>query len=146
MSVSFRLHRQEFKLNSDRLIGSCMRKKAIIIGAGPVGLSAAYQLLTRTDIIPIVLEQSGTIDGSSASYKVSKMDFGLHTSFLRLIRLFFCTQNISYFLRAAGSSNRREGRNGILASVSVYYLFCCPGSLFDTRDRFTHRGAEFVLR
>ena len=66
-----------------------MRKKAIIIGAGPVGLSAAYQLLTRTDIIPIVLEQSGTIDGSSASYKVSKMDFGLHTSFLRLIRLFF---------------------------------------------------------
>jgi len=66
-----------------------MRKKAIIIGAGPVGLSAAYQLLARTEIIPIILEQSGDIKGSSASYKVNRMDFGLHASFSKLIRLFF---------------------------------------------------------
>jgi len=66
-----------------------MRKKAIIIGAGPVGLSAAYQLLTRTDIIPVVLEQSGDIGGLKESYKVNRMDFGLHALFSRLIRLFF---------------------------------------------------------
>ena len=29
-----------------------MAKKAIIIGAGPAGLTAAYQLLNTTDIIP----------------------------------------------------------------------------------------------
>ena len=29
-----------------------MTKKAIIIGAGPAGLTAAYQLLNTTDIIP----------------------------------------------------------------------------------------------
>ena len=66
-----------------------MRKKAIIIGAGPAGLNAAHQLLTRTDIIPIVLEQSGNIGGPAATYKVSRMDFGLHALLSRLIRLFF---------------------------------------------------------
>ena len=34
------------------------QKKAIIIGAGPAGLTAAYELLTRTGIKPIVLEKS----------------------------------------------------------------------------------------
>ena len=66
-----------------------MKRKAIIIGAGPVGLGTAYQLLTRTDITPIILEQSGDIRGSSESYKVSRMDFGLHGLLSRLIRLFF---------------------------------------------------------
>jgi hypothetical protein len=66
-----------------------MSKKAIIIGAGAVGLSAAYQLLTRTDLVPVILEQSGNIEGSSiASYKTNRLDFGLHTLCLRIIRLF----------------------------------------------------------
>ena len=64
-----------------------MKRKAIIIGAGPIGLSAAYQLLTRTDIIPIILEQSGDITEAFASYKVSRMDFEALLS--RIIRLFF---------------------------------------------------------
>ena len=34
------------------------KKTAIIIGAGPAGLTAAYELLTRTDVQPIVLEKS----------------------------------------------------------------------------------------
>ena len=38
-----------------------MQKKAIIIGAGPAGLTAAYELLTRIDILPIILEKSGEI-------------------------------------------------------------------------------------
>nr|MBA2498202.1 NAD(P)-binding protein [Chitinophagaceae bacterium] len=33
-------------------------KKAIIIGAGPAGLTAAYELLHRTNIIPVILEKS----------------------------------------------------------------------------------------
>ena len=31
-----------------------MRRFAIIAGAGPAGLTAAYELLKRTDIVPIV--------------------------------------------------------------------------------------------
>jgi predicted NAD/FAD-binding protein len=33
------------------------RKVAIIAGAGPAGLTAAYELLTRTDILPIILKK-----------------------------------------------------------------------------------------
>jgi monoamine oxidase len=31
-------------------------KTAIVIGAGPAGLAAAYELLTRPDIRPVVIE------------------------------------------------------------------------------------------
>ncbi|MFP5502153.1 MAG: NAD(P)-binding protein, partial [Candidatus Sericytochromatia bacterium] len=41
------------------------QKTAVIIGAGPAGLTAAYELLTRTDIRPIVLERSSHMGGIS---------------------------------------------------------------------------------
>ena len=34
------------------------KKTALIIGAGPGGLTAAYELLKRTDIKPVVIEVS----------------------------------------------------------------------------------------
>ncbi len=58
-------------------------KKAIIIGAGPAGLTAAYELLTKTDIKPIILEQSSDIGGISKTvdYKGNKIDIGGHRFF-----------------------------------------------------------------
>ena len=58
-------------------------KTAIIIGAGPAGLTAAYKLLKETDIKPIVLEESGFIGGISrtAEYKGNRMDLGGHRFF-----------------------------------------------------------------
>ena len=55
-----------------------MRKTAIIIGAGPAGLTAAYELVTRTDIIPIILEQSGDIGGLSRTvvHNGNRIDIG----------------------------------------------------------------------
>ena len=99
-----------------------MRKKAIIIGAGPVGLSAAYHLLTRTDIIPIVLEQSGDILGPKASYKVSRMDFGLHALFSRLIRLFF-TPKTSLASCAQLAHQIEEGGGKIYLHQLVYTTY-----------------------
>src|ERR1700709_868353 len=60
-----------------------MPKKAIIVGAGPAGLTAAYELLTRTDVIPIILEKSGEIGGISrtTNYKGNRMDMGPHRFF-----------------------------------------------------------------
>jgi protoporphyrinogen oxidase len=60
-----------------------MRKTAIIIGAGPAGLTAAYELLTRTDIRPIVLERSTHMGGISRTinYKGNRMDLGGHRFF-----------------------------------------------------------------
>src|SRR5579859_1587967 len=66
-----------------------MSKKAIIIGAGPAGLTAAYELLKRTDIVPIILEKSGEIGGISrtTNYKGNRMDMGPHRFFSKSDRV-----------------------------------------------------------
>ena len=66
-----------------------MPGKAIIIGAGPAGLTAAYELLQRTDIIPIILEKSGDIGGISktVNYKGNRMDIGGHRFFSKSDRV-----------------------------------------------------------
>src|SRR5258708_8729001 len=64
-------------------------KKAIIIGAGPAGLTAAYELLKRTDIVPIIIEKSGDIGGLSktVNYKGNRMDIGGHRFFSKSDRV-----------------------------------------------------------
>ena len=59
------------------------KKTAIIIGAGPAGLTAAYYLLKETDIKPIILEQSEYIGGISrtAKYNGNRIDIGGHRFF-----------------------------------------------------------------
>jgi len=58
-------------------------KKAIIVGAGPAGLTAAYELITRTNIKPIILEQSNEVGGISRTvvYKGNRIDIGGHRFF-----------------------------------------------------------------
>ena len=60
-----------------------MSKTAIIIGAGPAGLTAAYELLTKTDIKPIIFEATEDIGGISKTfnYKQNRMDMGGHRFF-----------------------------------------------------------------
>lgn len=65
-------------------------KKAIIIGAGPAGLTAAYELLKRnTGIKPIIYEQSADIGGISKTinYKGNRMDIGGHRFFSKSDRV-----------------------------------------------------------
>ncbi len=66
-----------------------MQKKAIIIGAGPAGLTAAYELLQRTDIMPIILEKSTDIGGISktVNYKGNRIDIGGHRFFSKSDRV-----------------------------------------------------------
>nr|WP_295871923.1 NAD(P)/FAD-dependent oxidoreductase [uncultured Chitinophaga sp.] len=65
------------------------KKTAIIIGAGPAGLTAAYELLTRTDIKPVILEMSGDIGGISKTvrYKGNRIDIGGHRFFSKSDRV-----------------------------------------------------------
>src|SRR6516165_4948612 len=65
------------------------QKRAIIIGAGPAGLTAAYELLTRTDIQPIVIEKSEYMGGLSrtARYKGNRIDIGGHRFFSKSDRV-----------------------------------------------------------
>lgn len=58
-------------------------KKAIIVGAGPAGLTAGYELQKKTDIHPVVLEATSSIGGISQTfkYKGNRMDIGGHRFF-----------------------------------------------------------------
>src|ERR1700710_1577056 len=64
-------------------------KRAIIIGAGPAGLTAGLELLRRTGIKPILLEASQEIGGISRTirYKGNRMDIGGHRFFSKSDRV-----------------------------------------------------------
>lgn len=64
-------------------------KIACIIGAGPAGLTAAYELLNRTDIKPIILEMTEDIGGLSktVNYKGNRIDIGGHRFFSKSDRV-----------------------------------------------------------
>lgn len=65
------------------------KKTAIIIGAGPAGLTAAYELITRTEYQPIIFEASDHVGGISATidYKGNKIDIGGHRFFSKSQRV-----------------------------------------------------------
>lgn len=62
---------------------------AIIIGAGPAGLTAAFELQRQTGIKPIVLEATQDIGGLSRTvrYKGNRMDIGGHRFFSKSDRV-----------------------------------------------------------
>jgi protoporphyrinogen oxidase len=65
------------------------KKTAVIIGAGPAGLTAAYELAKRAEISPIVLESGNYIGGISrtVNYKGNRIDIGGHRFFSKSDRV-----------------------------------------------------------
>src|SRR5580704_6148603 len=63
--------------------GGQERKVAVIAGAGPAGLTAALELLRRSDITPIVIEADTQVGGISKTinYRGNRMDLGGHRFF-----------------------------------------------------------------
>ena len=61
------------------------KRNAIIIGAGPAGLSCAYYLLKNSDIKPVILEESSYIGGISRTHyhNGNRMDLGGHRFFTK---------------------------------------------------------------
>ena len=62
-------------------------KKALVIGAGPAGLTAAYELLTKSqDYQVIVFEETEQFGGISrtVNYKGNRMDMGGHRFFSKV--------------------------------------------------------------
>ena len=64
-------------------------KTALIIGAGPAGLTAALEFLKQSSIKPVVLEASREIGGLSRTvrYKGNRMDIGGHRFFSKSDRV-----------------------------------------------------------
>src|ERR1700745_799517 len=75
--------------NSPRQESKGRPSRAVIIGAGPAGLTAAYELLTRTKIKPIVLELGNYLGGISrtVNYKGNRIDIGGHRFFSKSDRV-----------------------------------------------------------
>lgn len=65
------------------------KRKAIIIGAGPAGLTTAYELVNRTDIQPVIFEMTTDIGGISktVNYKGNRIDIGGHRFFSKSDRV-----------------------------------------------------------
>ena len=65
------------------------QKSARIIGAGPAGLTAALELLQKTDIKPVVYEMTAEIGGISktVNYKGNRIDIGGHRFFSKSDRV-----------------------------------------------------------
>ena len=59
------------------------RKIAVIAGAGPAGLTAAWELLQRSDMLPLVFEADTQVGGISktVNYRGNRMDIGGHRFF-----------------------------------------------------------------
>jgi len=65
------------------------RGTAVIIGAGPAGLTTALELLRRTGVKPLVLEKSAYMGGISrtVAYKGNRIDIGGHRFFSKSDRV-----------------------------------------------------------
>ena len=63
--------------------------KAVIIGAGPAGLTAAYELLKHSDIHPVVIEESDEVGGISKTlvHHGNRIDLGGHRFFSKSARV-----------------------------------------------------------
>ncbi len=60
-----------------------MSRTAVIVGAGPAGLTAAWELLQRSDVRPILFEADHQVGGISRTinYRGNRMDLGGHRFF-----------------------------------------------------------------
>jgi protoporphyrinogen oxidase len=64
-------------------------RTAVIIGAGPAGLTAAWEFLKRTDVRPIVLEMNNDLGGISRTvvHGGNRIDIGGHRFFSKVDRV-----------------------------------------------------------
>jgi len=70
-------------------MGNTSTPTALIIGAGPAGLTAAFELLKRTSVKPVIYELSDALGGISrtVNYKGNRIDIGGHRFFSKSDRV-----------------------------------------------------------
>ena len=104
-----------------------MSKIAVIAGAGPAGLTAAYELLKRTDITPIVFEASDAIGGiaQTYNYKGNRIDIGGHRFFSKSKRVMDWWFNILP-LQGHPAADTKEKNHEIDYATKVVINLLCP--------------------
>lgn len=112
-----------------------MSKIAVIAGAGPAGLTAAYELLARTDIMPLVFEETQMIGGIAQTYvyKGNRIDIGGHRFFSKSQRVMKWWFNILPRQGApAADSAEKQHQIEYVADAVIRYL--CPECADGERD------------
>ena len=121
-----------------------MEGKAVIVGAGPAGLTASYELLGRTNIHPVVLEESNEIGGISrtVNYKGNRMDIGGHRFFSKDKRILQWWETI---MTKTEEDTDREllTRNRVSRIYFLRKFFSYPISL--SKETFLNLGLENTL-
>ena len=121
-----------------------MTKIAIIAGAGPAGLTAAYELLKRTDIKPIVFEASNTVGGiaQTYNYKGNRIDIGGHRFFSKSKRVMDWWFNILP-LQGAPAADTEEKGHEIDYAAEAIVDFLCPQCAYE--DKADGKTITFTL-
>ncbi|OGJ56009.1 hypothetical protein A2635_00905 [Candidatus Peribacteria bacterium RIFCSPHIGHO2_01_FULL_51_9] len=103
------------------------QKIAVIAGAGPAGLTAAYELLKRTDIKPIVYEATEIIGGiaQTYNYKGNRIDIGGHRFFSKSDRVMNWWFNILP-LQGAPAADTEEHDHAIDYATEAIMEYLCP--------------------
>ena len=91
----------------------CAKRRAVVVGAGPAGLTAAYELLQKSDIRPVVFETTDTVGGISRTveYKGNHMDIGGHRFFSKSERIMQWWLNIMPMQGAPATDDIPNGNN-----------------------------------
>lgn len=118
-------------------------KIAVIAGAGPAGLTAAYELLKQTDVKPLVFEQSDAIGGlaQTYNYKGNRIDIGGHRFFSKSSRVMKWWFNILPLQGAPASDTVRKGHT-IDYATEVTQEYLCR----ECAERATGKPAVAVTR
>src|SRR6185436_6917780 len=98
------------------------RKTAVIIGAGPAGLTAAYELLDRTDIHPIVLEADPIYVGGiskTVRFDGNRIDIGGHRFFSKSDRVMQWWLSILPLQKHASGSLKYQGKTAVLKDTGT---------------------------
>ena len=128
-----------------------MTKTAVIIGAGPAELTAAWELQTRTDLRPIVLEGDRQVGGISRTvvHQGNRLDIGGHRFFSKEGRVMDWWLDRLPMQRTDGPVDLAyHGRRASLASrdgpdpaaVDAVML------LRPRRSRILHQGHDFYMQ
>ena len=124
-----------------------MRKKAIIIGADPIGLTAAYELLLRTDIFPIILERSGNAPRLSEKGKNSLKGLSWLRWIFRLLRK--KEETVNHWENLARQIERLGGK--ILLHHQILSIYAIPKEICSlhaidtcTGELFLYTGHYFI--
>ena len=96
-------------------------KRIVIIGAGPAGLTAGYELLKKGGYEVVILEKSDRIGGISQTvrYKGNRMDIGGHRFFSKDDRVNEWWQNIMPTQGAPSFDDKVLGREKTLADKGL---------------------------